>query len=292
MTNHFKTIGLIGKRDGPEVVDTLRVLLRHLRERDVRVLVDQMLKTALHGVNSDFASRSQLGEECDLSVVVGGDGTLLDAARTLVDYGVPLVGVNFGRLGFLTDISPRDILQKFDEILAGRYIEEERCLLSMHILGMPSHDQPVDALNDVVLHKWDFARMIEFETYIDGNFVYSQRSDGLVISTPTGSTAYALSAGGPLLQPELDAIVLAPICPHTISNRPLVVKGDSRVQLVLSTGSHAHARVTCDGQITLELAPGECIWVHKKDRKLRLIHPMDHDHFEILRAKLHWGKKL
>jgi NAD+ kinase len=230
--------------------------------------------------------KPELARRCDLAVVVGGDGSFLNAAREMVGEDIPLVGVNLGRLGFLVDISPERMLQALGSILQGRYIEDPRFLLEARI-GERHHEL---ALNDVVLHKWNIARMIEFETWVDGHYVDSQRSDGIILSTPTGSTAYALSGGGPLLQPSLDAIVLVPICPHRLSNRPIVVHGNSEIVIDTSGRTdHEHVRVTCDGQTSLRLEPGEKLVVRKHPLPIRLFHPQDHDHFDLLRAKLGWG---
>jgi NAD+ kinase len=231
-----------------------------------------------------------LARKSDLVIVVGGDGTLLHAARGIADQNVPLLGVNLGRLGFLTDVSPDTMLEGLNQILAGNYEEERRLLLRASIGTDADPGKPLLALNDVVIHKWNIARMIEFETYVDGRFVYTQRSDGLIISTPTGSTAYALSGGGPLMQPGLNAMVLVPICPHTLSNRPIVISGDSDVEIVLCGTHHEHVRVTCDGQNNMPVGKRERIRIRKDDHQIRLIHPRAHDHFDLLRAKLGWGK--
>jgi NAD+ kinase len=222
---------------------------------------------------------------------VGGDGTLLGAARSLAERRVPLVGINLGRLGFLADVSPEQIEGCLDRILDGAYAEEARCMLRAHLdpAAGDAEPMPLLALNDVVIHKWNTARMIEFETYIDGVFVSAQRSDGIIIATPTGSTAYALSGGGPLLHPALDVIVLVSISPHTLSNRPLVVPGDSRIEIRVCGFDQGHIHVTCDGQTNFQPQPSARILVQKSPIRVRLLHPEGHDHYAILRAKLGWG---
>jgi NAD+ kinase len=237
------------------------------------------------------ATREQLGENCDLAIVIGGDGTLLTVARALADYGIPVVGVNLGRLGFLADISPDSMLDVMDEILAGKYCSEERFLLHAAIMRGDRVIQESDAFNEVAVHKWNMPRMIEFETHVNGQFVDVQRSDGIIVSTPTGSTAYALSGGGPILMPTLNAIALVPICPHTLSNRPIVVDGDSKICIVVRDCTKDHAQMTCDGQTNYDLREGDQILIKKKERPIRLIHPANHDYFQILRAKLRWGSK-
>ena len=222
----FRRIAVIAKPDpAGHLTSTLQRLQQVIRQRHLTLLPDPRA-AALLDLGRGMAL-DELAGNCDLAIVVGGDGTLLSAARQLADHRIPLLGVNLGRLGFLVDITPDDIADALSAVLEGKYEEDQRFLLRAEVAGHP----PTLALNDVVLHKWNIARMIEFETWIDARFVYTQRSDGLVISTPTGSTAYALSGGGPLMTPELDAIALVPICPHTLSNRPIVVGADSKIEI-------------------------------------------------------------
>ena len=282
----FEHAALIAKPDASEQLrDTLMRALRFLGERKVRVSLE--LRTAQLLNRGDGRPLSELGQDCDFAIVVGGDGTLLHSARELVDAEVPLLGINLGRLGFLVDISPEHMCDMLGAILDGEYELGERMLLRCDIDDQP----PQLALNDVVLHKWNIARMIEYETWVNDDFVDAQRSDGLIVSTPTGSTAYALSGGGPLLSPELDAIALVPICPHTLSNRPIVVHGRSLIRVRVSGKTEPeHVRLTCDGQAILPVVPGEDIRIRRHDKALRLLHPAGHDHFRILRTKLGWGE--
>ncbi len=288
----FRTIGLLGKHGDMHVGETLRILHMHLRARGVRVLLDEGTAHTYPDHAMETASRHTIGTQCDLAMVVGGDGTLLNAARALAEYGIPLAGVNLGRLGFLADISPAMMLERMEEILCGHYLLEERCLISSTIERDDQKINSSTAFNDAVVHKWNMARMIEFETYINGQFVNSQRSDGLIVATPTGSTAYALSGGGPILHPTLNVLALVPICPHTLSNRPIVVNSDSQITIVIIECNRDHAQLTCDGQINFGLLEGDQIHIHKQALPVRLIHPADHDHYQILRAKLRWGEKL
>ncbi len=285
--NQFQRIALIAKPDDDEkLMPTLRRLHAFLSAREIQAYCD--LRAAELLGRTDGLSLVELAQRSQLAIVVGGDGTLLSSARQLVDANVPLLGVNLGRLGFLTDISPDDMLNILQAILQGDYQQDERFLLSCQI-----GDQAAQlALNDVVLHKWNIARMIEFETRVNGSFVDTQRSDGVIISTPTGSTAYALSVGGPLMSPDLDAILLAPICPHTLSNRPMAVRGDSEIVIsVRGKTDPQHVRVTCDGQVSSCLMPGDKIRIWKYPSPVCLLHPAGQDHFDILRAKLGWGGK-
>lgn len=290
MRVNFNTIGLIGKYVDPGVSDTVRMLGRYLGERGREVLVDEETARLLPDHPYAVGSRDDIGRRCDLAIVIGGDGTMLHAARSLADHEVPLVGINLGHLGFLTDIPPTLMAESLEQILAGDYTVEERTLLRGTVCHEGVETGAHDALNDLVMHKWDSARMIELETYIDGRFVNMFRSDGLIVSTPTGSTAYALSAGGPLLHPTLDALLIVPVCPHTMSNRPIVVAGDSRVEVVVSDRLRDHAQLTSDGQVSCALHAGDRIRIGKKDKPIRLIHPARHDHYNLLRAKLRWAE--
>ncbi len=288
----FNTIGLIGKYNAPEVGASLFELADFLTARDRRVLIDQGTSHVMGNTSLQAACRDTLGKECDLVIVVGGDGTLLNAARSLNDYNIPLLGVNLGRLGFLVDVHRDRMLEAIEEILNGVYTEEHRFLLHTSIERQGEIISESNAFNDVAIHKSHVARMIELECYVDQSFVSTMRADGLVISTPTGSTAYALSAGGPVLHPSLNAITLVPICAHTLSNRPIVVGGDSEILIHVRENAPSEVLVSCDGQIGLNLLIGDTLIIKKKANPVRLLHPANYDYFEILRAKLHWGEKL
>jgi NAD+ kinase len=202
---------------------------------------------------------------------------------------VPIVGVNLGRLGFLVDVSPDTMTERLEEILSGQYTEEQRFLVETEIIRDDTVVQTASALNDVVLRIKNVVRMIEFETWIDGNFVNIQRADGMVVSTPTGSTAYALSGGGPILHPSLEAMLVLPICPHTLSSRPIVVDSGSDIEIRIRENISETGQVVSDGQNNIDVAAGDRVRVRRKDRKIRLLHPADYDYFSILREKLHWG---
>ncbi len=293
MAAHFTTVGLIGKYNDSSVCDTVNRVVSHLRDHGCTLLLDEHTAAAVgHLEGVEVASRHRIGEEADLVVVIGGDGTLLNAARSLADFDLPLLGVNLGRLGFLVDISPARLEQSLSEIFAGHYHEEQRTLLHARVVRGGEVLSDSYAFNDVVVHKWEAARMIAVETSIDGVYLNSTHADGLIVATPTGSTAYALSGGGPILHPTMDAVVLVPICPHTMSNRPIVVPGSSQIQIVVNPGGNDNAQATCDGQISLALSAGDHILVERAQRPVRLIHPVGHDHFAVLRAKLHWGRRL
>ena len=286
----FRTVGLIAKRGDARVGETLGRLVAMLRDRGLEVLLDARSRDAYSGSDTTEVARDALGDRCDLVVVVAGDGTFLSAARSLVDQDVPLLGVNLGRLGFLTDIMPDEMSDRLSEILDGEFVEERRFLLEVAVDRGPERIYSGSALNEAVTHKSSMARLVEFEIHIDGHLVNSQRSDGLIVATPTGSTAYALSGGGPILHPSLDAIVLVPICPHTLTSRPVVVGGGSVVEVVLGDGAETAVQLSCDGRAKVELAAGDRISIRKYRPDLRLIHPAGHEYYATLRAKLHWGK--
>ncbi len=275
----------MAKPDDPRLPPVLRRLRSFLHQKQLQVHLDDIAAAALQ-TPAQSCSATDLAQHCDLVIVLGGDGSFLNAARQMVDKNIPLLGINLGRLGFLVDISPAQMIESLTAILAGEFIEDRRFLLQARIGDQAPHL----AFNDVVLHKWNIARMIEFETWVDGHFVDSQRSDGIILSTPTGSTAYALSGGGPLLEPGLDAIAMVPICPHHLSNRPIVIHGNSEITITTSPRTlPEHVRITCDGQSSLTLGAGEKLVVKKYAKSIRLIHPLRHDHFNLLRAKLGWG---
>lgn len=293
MEKQFKKIGIIGKLYDPRVAESINELAAYLTGRHCEVFIDQITSDKLE-ISSEYPvfSRKDLGEDADLVIIVGGDGTLLNAARSLAQYEIPLLGFNLGRLGFLTDLSPTDMTGKLDEILQGEYQREPRGLLQTTIYRQGEMIDQNCAFNDVVVQKWKSARMLEYETYIDEQFINSSRSDGLIVSTPTGSTGYALSGGGPILHPSLHAIVIVPICPHAMTYRPIVVYADSKIEIIVRDCNRGEAQVTCDGQIDIGVERDDKIEITKYKTLVTLIHPKNYDYYSILRAKLHWGKRL
>ncbi|WP_044407041.1 NAD(+) kinase [Thiomicrospira microaerophila] len=290
----FNSIGVFGKYNGFHSWKGIDKLIGFFQERERVVYLDQTscadFPIERYGV--ELLSREQMHGKIDVAIVVGGDGTFLDVARYVVDQQIPILGVNLGRLGFLADVSPDTMLSTMDDLLNGTFDCEERNLLHVEIY---EHDQLVFkhlAFNDVVIHKPDAPKMIEFETFINQRFLKSQRSDGMIISTPTGSTAYALSAGGPIVHPSLNVITLVSINPHSMSNRPFVIDGDSEIELRAHENCNGIARITCDGQITFEINAKHRTHVKRHPHFIKLIHPCGHDYFQLLRAKLHWGEKL
>lgn len=283
------TIGLIGKLDADHIGETLGEILGFLSSRGLRVVVESEAARLLGTEAVERGTVEEIGRRCDLAVVVGGDGTLLRAARSLAPFDIPLVGVNLGRLGFLVDISPESVVSDLRAMLDGVYRTEDRYLLRARIVrdGITLREQT--AINEVVVRSGNAASMIEIETRIDDLFLNSQRSDGLIVSTPTGSTAYALSAGGPILTPGLRALVLAPINPHTLTNRPIVIDDSSIVGISFRPSKQFKAQVVCDNISIPDVEITDHIEVRREPRPFRILHPVDHDFFEILRAKLNWS---
>ena len=297
MTSSFSTVGLIGRRGTANIRDSLETVLKLLLERGLRVVVEEDTAAIMgNGKRSDRdlyerAPRLALGEQADLIVVVGGDGSLLGVGRDLAHSGVPVVGVNRGGLGFLADIAPEQIDTALAEVLSGAYREEDHFLLHVRIIRNGEEVAGSPALNDVVVHLGGMARMMEISLWIDDEFVYDQRSDGLIIASPTGSTAYALSAGGPIMHPSLDAIVVVPMFPHTLTSRPLVVRGQSEIRVSVG-GKDQEARISCDSQVDFLLDPGDEVVISKYETPLRLLYPMEHSFFDSCRSKLDWASRL
>ncbi len=293
MKNPFTVIAIIGKPRNKQAIQTHNELYSWLTSMGKSVLIDDRLREILTDIPSEhFASLVELGKVADLAIVVGGDGNMLGAARVLSRFDISVIGVNRGNLGFLTDLNPDDFEEQLTAVLAGDYIEETRFLLEAEIHRHGQVKSHNVALNEAVLHPGKIAHMIEFEVYIDDNFAFSQRSDGLIVSTPTGSTAYSLSGGGPILSPSLNAITLVPMFPHTLSCRPLVVDGNRRIKLVVSPDNRGIQEVSCDGQVSLPVSPGDEVHIYQSPNVLRLIHPKDYSYYRVLRNKLGWSSKL
>ncbi|MEH6529062.1 MAG: NAD(+) kinase [Porticoccus sp.] len=288
---HFKRIALVANIQLPEIVDSLKRLSSFLEHSGYTVLLESNTAQLIDNKHFPVFDSDDMAQQLDLVIVVGGDGSMLSSGRRMVDHDVPLLGVNRGRLGFLTDILPGDMEEQVDRVLSGDFIISTRFLLEVALYRNGNNVSSGIALNDVVLHPGKSVRMMEFELYIDNQFVYSQRSDGLIVSTPTGSTAYALSGGGPIMNPNLDAIVLVPMNPHTLSSRPIVVGGDSDIEIRVASRDELDPMVTCDGQNDLQPEPGDIIRIHKKAQSLRLIHPVEHNFYETCRTKLGWGSR-
>ncbi len=286
----FTRIALSGRLEDERVADSVLALATHLLARGLTVLVSDLVDRSHLPSAVEAVPESALADAADLMVAIGGDGTMLYAAQLTLGRRVPLLGINRGRLGFLADVSPTGMIERFDDVLAGRHETEQRTLL---VASLERHGEVLEsrhALNDVVLQKHDTGRMIEFETWIGGRYVNTHGGDGMVVATSTGSTAYALSCGGPIIHPELDAIVLAPICPHTLSDRPVVVSRNSNIVIRLIARPAARAQVTSDGLLLGDLDTDTHLVIRAAPERIVLLHPPGHDYFRILRSKLHWGR--
>lgn len=291
MGSPFNIIGIVSRHKNQPAVDTLQELIKYLTELGYTCLLDSETALAIPHCSLPALSREELCQQANLLIVVGGDGNLLHTAHDAVHYDIPVIGINRGRLGFLTDILPNR-LDKIKAILEGQYRLEKRFLLEATVTH---HDQTIGqdhALNEVALIPNSVPHMTEFEIYIDQQFVCSQDSDGLIIATPTGSTAYALSGGGPILHPQLDAIVIVPMFPHTLSMRPIVIEANQTIDIVISPNNSSTPRLSCDSHHFIETFPGSRIQIKKFAHPLQLLHPHDYDYYESLHSKLHWGRKL
>jgi NAD+ kinase len=288
--SQFKQVALVGKYKSPEISEPLLKLAVFLEQRGVRVMLDPLTAAHIGKNRHEVLPLDRIGERAELAIVIGGDGTMLNIARTFAPYDVALVGVNQGRLGFLTDLSMETMFESIGSILEGRFVTESRMLLESEVLGSGQPPVKVLAFNDVAVNKGAEGSLIEIEVRIDGLFVYNLRSDGLIVASPTGSTAYALSSGGPILHPSLDAIALVPVSPHTLSNRPIVVAGTSVIEAIVRRG--ADARVHFDSHSHHELKEKDKVVVRRCPNQIRLLHPLGHNYYHMLREKLHWSETL
>jgi len=285
----FRNIGLLGRPDKSSVVETLCLIHDHLVSRGLHPVFDQETAQLVPYTDPQTVSRALLGEIVDLVIVVGGDGSLLHAARALVHHNTPVIGVNRGRLGFLTDIKPSEVIFKLDQVLRGEFQLDRRFLLEMEIRSQGNIIYNAIALNDIVLHSGKSVHMIDFEMNIDGQYVYRQHSDGLIVSTPTGSTAYALSGGGPIVHPGMDAIVLVPMHPHTLSSRPIFVCCHSLIKLAIRVNRVMPiVSACCHNSVSLNV--GYCLHFRKYPFKFNLLHPPGYDFYMACRTKLGWNQ--
>ncbi len=286
----FKRIGIVTKGTDSAVLAAVDTVIAALTPHTDDLVIEGISADASRARGLRSADGVKVVQDRDLVIAVGGDGTLLRAAQLAFPREVPLLGVNLGRLGFLADLSLQQVASGLAAILNGAYATEERFVLRCEIWRNGAMIATGHALNDVVIQRWNTTHLITLHTYVDDRFVHSQRADGLIVSTPTGSTAYALSGGGPILYPALPAIVLVPVCPHTLTNRPIVLANSVRIEIELATDHPDESRVTCDGIALPSVGAGDRIRITKHSQNVHLIHPAGHDHFAILRAKLQWGQ--
>ncbi len=283
----IRKIGIISKPGKPEALELIKDLLPWFNDRGYETVLEQQTaeEMGLEGVQ-----RAALAEEVDVLVVLGGDGTMLSAARVVAPRNVPILGINLGGLGFITEVNVSEVYSALEKMLKGECSIEERMMLHSEVLRHGDRIAEHTILNDVVITKGALARIIDLETYIDHNYVTTYKADGLILSTPTGSTAYNLSAGGPILHPSLDCIIMTPICPHTLTNRPLVIPGESMVEVSLISESE-DVFLTLDGQVGMSLRKGDIVQVKKSPHKTKLLVPCERDYYQILREKLSWGRR-
>lgn len=286
----FKTVALIGRYNTPGVAVSLQKLGAFLHERGCVILIEAETARTSEISNFPHADFPLIGERADLAIVLGGDGSMLTAARGLAQFKVPLVGVNQGRLGFMTDIAQGAMIETIAGLMEGRFTTEDRTLLSAEVVRASKRVFQTLALNDIVVNKGAIGRLIEFMVQIDGQFVYDLRSDGLIVATPTGSTAYALSSNGPILQPNVPGMVLVPICPHTLSNRPITVSDTCVIDITLKRA--LDARLHFDGQPQFDLEENDRVLVARADQTVRFVHPPGYSYYAMLREKLHWSENL
>lgn len=287
--SQFAKIGIICKPDDHLIASTVQSLFQYLSENSVEIFTDEVSTNLINNSSVSKSDSNEIAENCDLVIVVGGDGTILHAAHSLIEKQIPLLGINLGHLGFLAEIRPQEIYKQLDQILAGNYIEEHRFVLKASLMRNGKVIRTANAVNDVVVHAMQMVRMIEIETRVNKQHLNTLRADGYIVATPTGSTAYALSGGGPILHPKLGAIVLVPICPHTLSNRPIVVDADSEIEILLPIQNRYTALASVDGQINMDFMPADTLKIEKGEFTLRLIQPDHYDYFEVLREKLRWS---
>ena len=287
--SQFSNIGIICKPDDHKILSTVNTLYQYLTDRSFDIYMDDISANLIANTSLKSCEINEIAENTDLVIVVGGDGTILHAAHSLIDKEIPLLGINLGHLGFLAEIRPQEIEKQLDQIFAGDYIEEHRFVLKTSLMRNGEVIRTSNAVNDVVVHAMQMVRMIEVETRINKQHLNTLRADGYIVATPTGSTAYALSGGGPILHPKLGAIVLVPICPHTLSNRPIVVDADSEIEILLPKQNRFTALASVDGQINMDFKPADTLKMEKGEFALRLIQPNYYNYFEVLREKLRWS---
>jgi NAD+ kinase len=292
MTGLFPRIGLFSKSTGENIGEALNHVADFLSQRNHQLLIEESSASLLTVAKATAYPSDKIGQHCDLVIVIGGDGSLLKAARAIVNNKIPIIGINRGNLGFLADVNPQNIEATLSKILDGKYYSEDRTMLTAAIVRDKNPISEHLALNDVVLHHGDIARLIEFEIYIDNQFVVDHRSDGLIVSTPTGSTAYALSGGGPIIYPTLDVLSLVPMFPHTLSARPIVISKNSVIRLVITPSNRIDIKISCDGQTHMSLSANDEIHIRAHNNSLRLLHPQEYNYFDLLREKLGWNIKL
>lgn len=295
MKSQFKNIGIVTRPQTPDIQETLHTLIVFLIEQGLRIYLDEatVMDGTAHPDDLPFChivDKNTLGKKCDLVIVLGGDGTFLSVARKIAPFRVPILGINQGHLGFLTQVPREGMIAGLRGMLTGKYLPEDRILVEASLERNGEILKTSLALNDVVVSRGGAGQMIEFEIFINHEFVYTQRSDGLIVSTPTGSTAYSLAAGGPILQASLRAFTLVPICPQSMTNRPIAVADTCEIDILITKAGDA--RVHFDGQSFVDIHSMDKIQIRRYRHSLRVLHPTDYQYYKTLRQKLHWGEQL
>jgi len=289
MSKEFNTVAIMGRHEDPRVAEPVAALASYLTKADHNVVT---VTGSPAGLSGRRVPEAEIAGVSDLIIAVGGDGSMLYAARLAREDNVPLLGINRGRLGFLADVTPDEMLVSLAKVLAGDYSRESRLMLDARLETNDGNVVRAVAMNDIVLQRRGTGRMVDFETSIAGQYVNTHSGDGLIVATPTGSTAYALSCGGPIIQPQLDAVVVVPVCPHTLSDRPVVVPASLEIEVKLLEHADTQAEVTADGHSVGTLSANDRLLIGAADKRITLIHPPGYDFYEILRSKLHWGKDI
>lgn len=287
MASRFRKVAVLGRSEDPNVAEPMGILVDHLAAKGIEVLAPGK---SLSSNRTASRGDADLAADADLVIAIGGDGTMLYAGNLAVRFDKPLLGINRGRLGFLADVSPDEILTSVDNILAGNYSAESRLVMTADLIDAKGRRTSGIALNDVVVQRRASGRMLDVVTSIAGQYVNTHSGDGLIIASPTGSTAYALSCGGPIIEPQLDAVVIVPICPHTLTDRPIVIPAAQPIQIRILSREGTDAEVTLDGRSIGEMQAGDTLAIHAAEARLRLIHPPGYDFYSILRTKLFWGR--
>jgi len=289
MLKPIRTCALVGKFQDARVTECVLTLVPALQERGLTILAPEGAGSASVPSGVTVTPLTEMVARAELIIAIGGDGTLLYAAGLVAEHDIPLLGINRGRLGFLTDVLPQDMVRSINAVLAGECEADRRALLQARLISPEGAEARHFALNDVVFNRLETGRMLDFETHIDGRYVNSHGGDGMIVATATGSTAYALSCGGPIVDPRMSVLVVVPICPHTLSDRPIIIPGNSTIEIRLTGRNDTIAQVTCDASVLGELKPGGRLQIAPSQRAITLLHPAGYDYFRLLRSKLHWG---
>jgi NAD+ kinase len=287
MGTTIKQVAILGRHDDPHVAELMTALVAHLTKAGITVLASDKLNLDLA---VERTPENNLAAGADLMIAIGGDGTMLYAGHLLQESTVPLLGINRGRLGFLADVSPDAMLDSVDHILQGNSIVESRVQLTARLQRADGESVCATAINDVVLQRYETGRMVDMKTSVNGKHLNTQSGDGLIVATPTGSTAYALSCGGPLIDPRLDVVVVVPICPHTLTVRPIVIPANETISVRVLQRQDTKAEVVIDGNSIGTIGPDDLLTIEQSEHRTHLIHPPDYDFYSILRSKLFWGR--